>query len=645
MPATPSSASRRRLLTLLLPCALAVSDARAIVINEHAFQRLGGKLADIEGTAALVDQQLLEDSRKPRFHSAGLLKLGGIDRPGCHQTNATWLGEDASFVYLLAGASCLSGQGDHARTRLAQVEFLDWRGLSVVSGEARIFFPPHGNATTLALVRVPRPVDKPLDLLRPLLPPVWINASYRFRDLQVNQPFASMEVVGYGQGGVGNIARAVSARRFGIAVRKAFDARVPNLMYLDYDARTDTDSWARAGLEDDGSGWYERHDREGMLTGLTYGFSVTRSRTRAARVAPYARWIEGLYPGVRISRETAHAFNGSWAEAYPLTERRALITTDLSLDGLTGQRRQGLYFPVPSVASGWEELTEPPPPPPPPIRSGTPGHTSFQVKVKDEQSSVETLLTLRGQKMTPCAGLLAMNDSHDCAEGGDGRLMLSYWPEDNPSLARGRVFVGTFEIGAVFDRGPEGSALRFTRPDVWRVDLRIATREQGRVTATTPFQWDYQGAVHRAGAALKDGEVRRPNRFTFKVLAQSGVQEPVEVQTNKAQPYRLIAVLAHDVLQQTSDWQPVSPNSFDRHMPTTTRVVHLRAKLGGGCGESGPCAPQDWKRRLTISFAKEDNPELPAGIYRGRFDIDGSHVSGAGAEQNKLSVEVDIDTL
>lgn len=628
MPAQSFPSPRRQLLSLLLPCALLAPDARAIVINEEAFKRFGGDLSNIEGTAGRVDEQLLAESRKPRFHSAGLLKLTGIDRKGCHQTNGTWLGEDAAFVYILAGASCLSGKNVHATTRVAQVEFIDWQGRSVVSGEGRVFFPAHGKAMAMALVRVPRPADRPLDVLRPLLPPVWINDTFGDR---AGRGDPSMEVVAYGRGGVGNSEDRQPARRFGVAGRRDFSRDDPNAMYLDYDATTGSENWAR-GAGDNGGGWYERGEHEGMLTGLTTWFNPTM--TAATRVAAHALWIEGLYPDVRIARRVAHAFNGSWAEAYPLTERRALVTTDLSLNGLTGERRRGLYFKVPSAPDGGV-----------PMPSGTPGHTRFQITVKDERTSVPTQLTLRGQKIAPCVGLLAMNDSHDCPEGGDGRLMLSYWPEDNLTLAQGRVFVGTFDIGAIFDR-VDASNFSLVSPEVWRVDVRISTRKLGRVTATRPFEWDYKGAVQRAGA-FKEGDSRRPNRFTFRVPEQAGVEESVEVTTNRKaeKPYSLIRVVAHDVLQQTSEWEQVSPGSYDRHMPRTTRVIHLRAQVGRGCGGAKPCAPRDWKRRLTVSFAKEDNLGLPPGIYRGRFDMDGSHASGAGAEQNKLSVDVDVETL
>ena len=166
MPARFLTGSRRPLLAFLLPCALAATQARAIVINEGAFTRLGGDLADVAATSARVDQRLLEESLKPRFHSAGLLKFPGRAEPDCQQTNATWLGEDAAYFYLLAGAFCLSGQDPNAQTRLTQVEFIDWRGKSVISGEARIFFPGHGKADRMALVRMPRPADKPRCTLR-----------------------------------------------------------------------------------------------------------------------------------------------------------------------------------------------------------------------------------------------------------------------------------------------------------------------------------------------------------------------------------------------------------------------------------------------------------------------------------------------
>jgi len=641
MPARILTDSRRPLLALLLPCALAATQARAIVINEGAFTRLGGDLANLETTSARVDQQLLKESVKPRFHSAGLLKLFSVSaEPGCEQTNATWLGEDEAYVYLLAGAVCLSGRDVNAQTRLAQVEFIDWREKSVISGEARIFFPGYGKADRMALVRMPRPADKPLDILKPLLPPVRISDTYRYSDGQTNQAHRSMEGVGYGLGGVGSQANTARARRFGLAVRQDDGAHSihdnPHDSLLLYDAKTDADRWARAAKGDNGSGWYERGASEVMLTDVTNGYG--KDRTATERVASHARWIEGIFPGVRIARRTRHVFDGSWADAYPLTERRPLVTTDFSLDGLSGERRHGVYFKVPSEPQAG------------PMRSGAPGHTRFEVAVKDEQSGVATRLSLRGQKMTPCAGLLAMNDPTGCEQGEDGRLMLSYWPEDNPGLAPGRVFIGTFDISGLFGCPPASPAdptcINLLNPDVFRVDVRIATRALGRVTAKAPFEWDYKGAVHRRGI-LPAGEEKRPNRFTFSVPAQDGVMQAVEVSTTpkSKQPDRLIAVVVHDLLGQKTEWVHDGPNSFGRHMPRTTRVIQLRAQMGQGCGEAKPCAPQDRKRRLTVAFVKEDNPDLPPGIYRGRFDMDGSHISGAGTEQNRLSVDVDLDTL
>jgi len=563
-------------------------------LKDGSFDALLGPLAHErmpQATGPSLDEQLQRVSLATPF-----LAVGRLDVQGKGWCTATWLGENAGHTYVLTAAHCLSAQTAPAMRDHAT--FVGWNGSVLAKGWGWAFIPPEavgdGRRADIALLRLPTlaiPKDREGErLMQPLL--------YDGQD-ESGWP---LHLVGYGSSETWEL-QGEGQRRWGLAappIDSDGGRRLRTGFLADSPRKSDPEplmDWARVASGDSGSGGWQAPrgywSMAAVFSTATPGardwgpMSSTSYGTRMSRFLP---WAKDLYPGL-----------ATFSDRLTVTATTPFVSRNHALDVGKGT----VYYTIPSQdgASGPTER----------LWSASQTHSTLRVLLTDELTGHRDEVRLRGWRDAGCGLKVRMEDGVGCVtDKRQGTLILSFHPEDNPGLKRGR-YVGQFEVEAKGWHVPEYSE-RFT------VRVKLNHHLEGSVSSSEPFISSLPTMLH-------------PHFVVPSQERAVGSSAPTQQGDGE---FSVIDLTVRDaVLQQD-------------------RRIKLRGQRVLACGrfgipavrrmeDSGPCgSAEPAASLLKVSFDPADNPGLRPGLYRGKLWIQA--IQGT-SEPELLQVDVNIETL
>lgn len=565
------------LATLLL--AAAAPSANAIFINEAQFISRGGQLNPHLGNVTHVFDQLLDASHAIPFNAVGSIQ-------GC---TATYLGAEPypGPVWILTAAHCL---GDGALSRpTADVSFRDWNNVQVAGGPGWIFFHPNRVAlppglsrasTDLALVRLPRVWWAPLPTTLP-------NLYDRGNELDKRVTFVGYGRVGVGLQDVSSFWPRSPQRVWGESVVDSLFFDDDHAIGAGYHPSGKTLKWARISFGDSGSAWWQQHDGEWTIIGITHGHEENGSA--GTRVSKYASWIKDLFPGAKL-----------FSERMRVTEASPFQSTNYALDAPHGT----VYYIVSPDQPGVVGPTQG-------IWTGAFIPTLVTVPVRSGTGENATL-RLRATRINgPCGGV-RIEDAVGCVGSPRvGEFRLEFHASDNPSLPSG-AWEGKVSFDAIGWHAPYRHRIE--------VDIDIVHGTRAQVTRYTSFQ----------------------STNYAKLASRGTVYYLVPQQTGASGPNTPLALWGGPVTHTTITVKARS--AIDQRIVD----LRLRANRSDGCYQrqmnDGVSCNGYREGPLTVWFDAKDNTHLPAGIYRGVVHVQ-AHGWHDRAVNEAIRLDVHIDTL
>ena len=585
---------------MLAALSIAVTSAQAIVVSEREFLAPEQSLRSLE-----------RKSREASFLPVGLLTTGWQpDHTGRPRAcTGTWLGEDHSYAYVLTAAHCLGdrhGPGAHAVT----ASFSDWQRRLIGRGRAWAFVPPEdgrpqettrpGVPVRLAVVRLRRSATPQDPDGRPV-PSPWIHDEGPLENDQ------RIQFVGHGQGSVGQPPRLgltwQSRRLWGQGVLHGGEPNGAATLRFSFDPQGREQGFGMA--EGDGGSAYwqmqpmrHRRERAAVIVGVHVGDDEPNSFL-GVRVAPHARWLAEVFPGVRLA-----SLDG---------RRVTAVQAFISPDHEAGEDEPMAYV-LPPQAAALGTTIEP--------AHLDAEYSVLRTVVDDRWTGNRVPVQLRAHRMDACGEPLPMDDDAVCtAASGYSVLKVGFHPEDNPALGPSS-FTGEMEVEVVqitqesryernvrFERelrsGKRSTQRRF------KVPVSLDLMRKATLTASGPLEWPWSGG---GGSYFTLPEQRGAARRGEFQVVQGGLT--------------FLDITARDVLRQRD------------------RRVTLRAHRDNGCmriamDDALQCGSTR-QGTLRLFYDPADNPGLPAGLYRGQFVVR-SH--GLARRTDMLQVTLDLDTL
>jgi hypothetical protein len=285
---------------LTLSCLAGAANAQ--VVSEHVFLKNGGDLNNIAGTIAAANESLREKSYDPAFNAVGHIS-------GC---TATWLGDDAEWVYVLSAAHCNGASSDTVSTTAKF--YADDDKTLIASGGTIHTVPQRNNrpagyggaSTDLEILKLKKIAEYRDKNGKKVVKPVLYDGSAE-KGLPV-------EFVGYGSWGVNVTSNGgyfpTSGQR-----RLTSMSVIDSIFEQDhgigagYEPVKESEKWGRTASGDSGSAWWQTHQNIKTIIAVTNG-GGERSST-GARVSQYIDWIKSVYPEVDVLSE--HAFDWNYS--------------------------------------------------------------------------------------------------------------------------------------------------------------------------------------------------------------------------------------------------------------------------------------------------------------------------------------------
>lgn len=280
---------------LTLSCLAGAANAQ--VISEHVFLKNGGDLNNITGTIVAANESLREKSYDPAFNAVGHIY-------GC---TATWLGDDAEWVYILSAAHCNKATADLAQTTY---KFYADDDKTVIASGGTIHTVPQRNnrpagyggaSTDLEILKLKKIADYRDKNGKKIVKPVLYDGK--------DEMGSPVTFVGYGLWGV----NAASSENYS---PKTGQRRLTSMSIIDdifeqnhgigagYEPVKESAKWGRVSPGDSGSAWWQTHMNIPTIIAVTNGHG---KGSTGARVSQYIDWIKSVYPEVDVLSE--HAFN------------------------------------------------------------------------------------------------------------------------------------------------------------------------------------------------------------------------------------------------------------------------------------------------------------------------------------------------
>ncbi|OWQ47132.1 hypothetical protein CDL60_12175 [Roseateles noduli] len=571
-------------------------DVSAIGINESTFTALGGNLADPSGSMAVESAKLLAESRRPQFRSVGELTFAD----GVHRCTGTWLGDDASYSYVMTAAHCVVTDFRDApwvhRTGRATL-----RGDHLmIYGQGTAFIPPPSitpgsgmsaqerSDSDVAVLRMPKAPGAASTPAQPLLDDIEDDPP-----LPAGAAGATTHFVGYGAWHVGTRPIEGDGRLWGTS-SGAVTGRARQLIRVGYQPAEPSGDGFSVTAGDSGGAFWQQSAGYWRVVGTASARDAHWTASEGPRTAALIRWLKGVFPGARTFSDRL-----SVSATIPFTSRNHAEDVSLGTVAYVVPAQAGATGPAAVLPS-----------------SGTPAFSVIRAVVEETLTHNRVEIRLRAQRETGCGWSSRMEDDTSCGVAAPARLTVSFQAEDNPELPRGS-YVGRIDIEAV---GSRDAQYRQRFP----LHLRIGYLLEGEVTATRAYRSPDPAT---AGRARDDALVR----FVLPMQPQVRWQDDIDEQGRAAS--RLV-VTVKDVLE-------------NKERPLVLRAY--RATGSARCpttvmGAAVDCDDRALRGGLTIEFVKGDNPGLPAGIYRGRVFLTARGVADSAREE-QIGVDVAIQTI
>ncbi|RZI62382.1 MAG: hypothetical protein EOP37_03515 [Rubrivivax sp.] len=376
------------------------------------------RLAPIVG--ATVEDRLAVVSRATPFLAVGRLTL----EPSGKVCTATWLGEHSGATFLLTAAHCVWPRS--AVEMPVRARFTGWDGATLADGRGTVHLQKEAvgpllfveERADIAAVKLPTIATALGPEGEPLSPPLLYDGS--------GEASAPVDIVGYGWSAVTDPARG-RRRQWGRMGAIQTDPR----SLLAWRRRGAPDQWAETSAGDSGSAWWQRHDGDWSIVGVTCcGTKEDDPRTWAegnaagARVSRHVAWLSGIVPGAR-----------TLSSRITVTEDQPYVSPDPE-EGLSPQR---VFFTMPEQ----DDVQGPSAA----LWSGQIHHNRLLVTVKETTTGARLEVRLRAQRDFGCALKRRWNYPNHCSGKTLGPLVVSFHTEDNPHLLPGD-WRGRFEIEA-----------------------------------------------------------------------------------------------------------------------------------------------------------------------------------------------------
>ncbi|WP_431102627.1 trypsin-like serine protease [Roseateles noduli] len=565
--------------------AFALVGGLTVVPTAHALIINEAKFVELGGNLGAVDQTfpLVAAKLRARSLSAQFLTTGWIDR-----CTATWLGEQGPHTYLLTAAHCIDSSSGQAKA--IRQTFQDWYGHVVAAGPGWAFKPPQSAdaaprwdyAEDIAVLRLPRWAT-PVDAAgRPLERPTISET-----DLQARE---TVHFAGYGLTGVGmtrlDLPRE-DRRMAGEAVisRPFSEGRG---IYTSYDPVNAGTSWAFPFRGDSGSAWWRLQDGYWLLSGMTAGGTTRPVQAMSPQVSRHAAWIAGIFPGAVLQ-----------SQRMSVTASAPFVSRNHAHD----PSGPAVFFVIPPQAGAAGPAVG--------RWSGTAGMSWITVDVRESRTGATAQVRLRAVRDAGCRRT-PIDDAVPCPGSRDNRLKVAFRAEDNPGLKPG-AYVGRFDVEALSwsDRSRQE-----------RVTLHVDVRHllRGQVSTTAAY----------VSPNLAELAAHGPVYYT--VLPQPRAWGPATGLWSGSQLPSRIDVTVRDAVTQRD------------------RQVVLRAQRDPLCSgqmtrmEDAVTCQRRSAGRVMVRFHREDNPQLPAGLHRGRVTLQARGWTDRAFDQ-LIEIDVDLDTL
>jgi hypothetical protein len=559
-----------------------VRTAHALIINEAKFVELGGDLGAVKATFSTVAARLHSWSLSEQFMPVGWIE-------GC---TATWLGEEGGRTYLLTAAHCVSAtHGEVTRTHRT---FKDWRGQVIAQGEGWAVRPPKwanwqatpswdGFADDVAVLSLPR-VASPVDGSgRRLAPPTIADTPLQTSEL--------LHYVGYGLVGVGqtygysHLPATEKGRLRGEAPVAGFFSGDRGF-YSRYESVKASQSWARPSPGDSGSAAWRLHQGYWQAAGVNAG--MRPSYGVGPHLARHAAWIEGVFPGAVMQ-----------SERMSVTASAPFVSRNHALD----PSGTNVFFVIPSQTDAIGPTAG--------RSSRTKGDSMISVAVKESRTGAISTIRLRAHRDAGCRRS-PIEDAAPCPGSQNNQLKVAFRADDNPGLKPG-AYTGRFHVDVL-------SWLDRSRQE--RVTLHVDVRHLLRGQVSTTSSYVSPNLAERAAHGT----------IYYTVPPQARAQGPVAGVWNGSPLSSRIDVTVRDAVTQQD------------------RQVVLRAQRDPLCGgrmtrmEDAATCQRRSAGRVMVRFHREDNPQLPAGLHRGRVTLQARGWTDPAFDQ-LIEIDVDLDTL
>lgn len=538
---------KKQALFLALTAAVCAGSAHAVKINDAAFVSKGGNLADINGTAPAAFDMLRTASLSSQFLPVG--RIGNC--------TGTWLGSEGDYAWVLTAARCVPNT--HLVDAAEDLVFTNHAGVALAGGAGSTSYVhpnrltrPSGvtaTGTDIAMVRLKR---LPASNTQAPAAPVLYDGT-----AESTKP---VSFVAYGSAFAAN--RQVNAVWPTTGERRAWGDSIidgtnnaGHALFANFSAGSAT-RWAGVDPTDAGSAWWQERDGQWQIVATTSGGSTLQSH--GTRVSKYAKWINDLFPGARLSSEAA-----------PPTFDAPEVTNDKTFQSANEGWRIGFVNapdqPLVNMPSGM-------------THADIYGETWFRTPLVNDAGE-QRFVTLRATRLNGCGSERSMNNAIGCVADAVSILRVRYVAANNPDLPvgtwRGRIAIdGRFYNDKSFRK---------------RFDIDIAVN----------------GSAPRVHALHFDSIA--PADAYFTVPTQSAVVGPTVGTNVSATGDSLITVNARNAITQAV-------------VPVKLRANRNNSCNDVAMNNAVVCANQT-ASTLKIRFDASDNPGLPAGRYVAQFNV------------------------
>lgn len=446
------------------------------------------------------------------------------------------------------------------------------------SGLSRVYWPPNRTTGTTTDVAL---VSIPLQLP---VAPQWQATTKPLLydgDAEIGR---TVHLVGYGTTGLGqSYVWMPYPRLWGTSrITGAFAGGAA--LVAGYIGHGQTDLQTRAHNGDSGSALWQQH--AGYWTAIGVVSTKGTGGTNATRINRHIDWIKGVFPGA-----------STFSERFTVTATRPFVSRNHNEDVDQGT----VYYVVAPNQSHVQGPTNG-------FWGGHRAHTSITVTATDAVTGMERPIVLRAWRFNGCRDL-RMEDATLCHNARIGILRVAYVAEDNVGLPGGE-WKAKVDVDAV--------GWHRTHKERFTIQFDVRNLVEGKVSRDTSWQ-----SPNFASAASR-------GTVYYVVPPQAGASGPTSRIWSSVRTHSTMHVLVRD-----------ASTGFERN------IVLRTSRSSGACGsfrmhDGVLCFDHGKMGPMTATFRAADNPDLPAGKWRGVAYIraKGWH-DHAVDEAIRLNVEID----